>query len=65
MAKHPTWRDRNAITDWEFAEIGALLCDNEPRDLALMVLRLQARLAAAHERLACRGGVSERQNQII
>lgn len=41
------WRTANAITDWEFAEIGKLLCLNDPRDLALMVVRLQGRLGMA------------------
>lgn len=39
-----SWRAVNTITDWEFSEIGSLLCDHAPRDLALMVVRLQGRL---------------------
>ena len=54
-----TWRDANAITDWEFAEIGVLLCDHEPRDLALMIIRLQGRIEAA-EMLVGRRGVVKR-----
>lgn len=41
-----SWRDANFITDREFAEIGLLLCDHTPRDLALMVVRLQGQLEA-------------------
>jgi hypothetical protein len=42
MTDQPTtWREANTITDWEFSEIGALLCDHAPRDLALMIVRLQ------------------------
>jgi hypothetical protein len=46
MADSPTtkWRGANNVTDWEFAEIGVLLCDNDPRDLALMVVRLTGQL---------------------
>ena len=51
------WRSANAITDWEFAEIGKLLCLNDPRDLALMVVRLQCRLGMAQTLRA--PGVSE------
>jgi hypothetical protein len=40
------WRDKNTITDWEFAEIGRLLCDGESRDLALKVVRLEGENAA-------------------
>lgn len=42
--KTSDWRQKNIITDWEFAEIGALLCDNAPRDLALMLVRLQGQM---------------------
>lgn len=38
------WRIANGITDWEFAEIGRLLCDHTARDLALMVVRKQGQL---------------------
>lgn len=38
------WRDRNAVTDWEFAEIGKLLCDHEPHEIALLFLRLQGQM---------------------
>jgi hypothetical protein len=41
-----TWRDTNTITNWEFGEIGKLLCDHSPRDLALMIVRLQGQLCA-------------------
>lgn len=40
------WRATNTITDWEFAEIGTLLCDHSMRELALMVVRLQGQLEA-------------------
>lgn len=42
----PDWRTANTITDWEFAEIGTLLCDHSMRELALMVVRLQGQLEA-------------------
>ena len=38
------WREVNTITNWEFAEIGKLMCDHQPRDLALMVVRLQGQI---------------------
>jgi hypothetical protein len=38
------WRNANAITNWEFAKIGELLCDNEPRDLALKIIRLEGQI---------------------
>lgn len=38
------WRATNAVADWEAAEIGTLLDDHDPRDLALMVVRLRAAL---------------------
>lgn len=43
------WRNANHITDWEFAEIGILLCDNDARDLALMVVRLKRQLEVLKE----------------
>lgn len=46
-----TWRETNAITDWEHAEIGGLLCDHRPKDLALMVVRLRARLQICEQML--------------
>lgn len=36
-----SWREANVVTDEEFAEIGVLLCDHTPRDLALMIVRLR------------------------
>jgi hypothetical protein len=39
-----TWRHRHCVTAEELAEIGALLCDHEPRDLALRMVRAEARL---------------------
>lgn len=37
-----SWRRDNAVSDAEFYDIGGLLCDYDPRDLALMIVRLQA-----------------------
>jgi len=44
-----TWRDANTITDWEFGQIGRLLCDQAPRDLALKIVRLEGQLEVARE----------------
>lgn len=41
------WRRKNLITDWEFTEVGALLCRHSPRDLALMIVRLQGEMEVA------------------
>lgn len=50
MTKSPSrplaWREANTITDWEFARIGELLCDHEPRDLALKIVRLEGQVEA-------------------
>lgn len=43
------WRTAHTITDWEFAQIGALLCGNAARDLALMVVRLQGQIEVLNE----------------
>lgn len=43
------WRIANTITDWEFSEIGMLLCDHTQRDLALMIVRLRGEIGAALE----------------
>lgn len=43
------WRHENTITDWEFRQIGALLCDCQPRDLALKIVRLQGQLEVAKD----------------
>lgn len=45
-----TWRQANHLTDWEFAEVGVLLCDHDPRDLAAMVVRLRATVRDAAAR---------------
>jgi len=39
-----SWREANTITDWEFAQIGELLCYHSARDLALMVVRLEGQI---------------------
>lgn len=39
-----SWRTKHTLTDWEFEEIGKLLCDHEPRDLARMVVRLEGQI---------------------
>lgn len=44
-----TWRQANTITDWEFGEIGALLCDIQPRDLALMIVRMRTQIETMKE----------------
>lgn len=54
MTDQPTlppiaWRVVNTITDWEFGQVGGLLCDHTPRDLALMVVRLQGQLETMKE----------------
>lgn len=38
------WRKANRVTDWELQKIGVLLCVHEPRELALMVIRLQGQM---------------------
>lgn len=38
------WRTDNSVTECEYREVGKLLCDMAPRDLALRVVRLQAKL---------------------
>ena len=35
------WREENKVADWESTEIGILLCDYDPRDIALMLVRIQ------------------------
>lgn len=47
-----TWRQTHTITDWEFAEIGKLLCDHQARDLALKVVRLEGQIEMLKERAA-------------
>jgi hypothetical protein len=39
------WCAAKAVTDVEFSQLGVLLCTHAPRDLALMVVRLQEQLA--------------------
>ena len=43
------WLSENAVTDWERTEIATLLCDHDPRDVALMVVRLQGQLEMAQK----------------
>lgn len=42
-ARAEAWCRANAVTDEEAADVAGLLCDHEPRDLALMAARMQAR----------------------
>ena len=46
MSLGKTWRETNHVTVHEAHDIAMLLCDHDPRDLALMVVRLQDRLNA-------------------
>lgn len=43
------WRAKNHVTDFEFSEVSALLCCADPRDLALLVVRMRGRLDVAYQ----------------
>jgi hypothetical protein len=44
-----SWRVDEAITNSEWVDVGTLLCDFQPRELALAVVRLRALLSAIAE----------------
>lgn len=67
------WRRSNDVSDSEFSDIGRLLCDFNPLDLALMLVREQAlngpkmpvEFASAHESGGDRLARTEREKLVI
>ena len=49
----------NDVTDDEWARLAELLCDHEPRDLALQILRLRVKVRCLVERLDQAGALSK------